>query len=118
ARITLDAYPDTTISGVIRSVGFIPRAGEIGTVYPVEITFQESNPSYRLGMTGDATFITQEKQNTLIVPISFVTTKNGKKYVTIKNNGKFEDIEVTTGLENDTEIEILSGVSEGTVVYD
>lgn len=119
ATITLDAYPDESIAGVVAQISFVPKEGQVGTAYAVSIDLpQETRSRYRLGMTGDAQFIAKSKENALFLPISFVTSKNGKKYVTIKEGNRFKEIEVTTGLENDEDIEILSGVSEGTVVYD
>ncbi len=119
ATITLDAYPDESIAGVVAQISFTPKEGQVGTAYAVSLDLpKETLSRYRLGMTGDATFIIKSKENALFLPISFVTNKNGKKYATIKEGTVFKEVEVSTGLENDEEVEILSGVSEGTVVYD
>ncbi len=118
-QINLDSYPDTTISGTISMIAFSPKTDEVGTVYPVEIAIPLDNvANYRLGMTGDVTFVTQEKQNVLMIPSKFVKSDQGTLSVTVMENGKKVKREVSTGLENDTEIEITSGLSEGDVVYD
>lgn len=119
ATLFLDAFPDSTLSGVLQSISFTPQQGEVGTVYAIDISIAALNrDQFRLGMTGDVTFVTTSKENALLVPLSFVTSKAGKRYMKIKENNKIVEKEVTTGLENDTDIEILSGITEGTVVYD
>ncbi len=118
--LSLDAYPDATISGSIKSISFTPKSGETGTVYAVKFIFKEDNSSYkyRMGMGGDLTFVLKQKQDVLHLPIKYVKGENGKKYVKMSKNGKEEKIYVVTGMETDTSIEIISGLTEGDIVYD
>lgn len=120
ADITLDAYPDTPFKGTVSQVAFSPKEGETDTVYEVKMDLPIDNSSYqyKIGMTGDATFTTNRKENVLYLPIKFVTSENGKKYINVKENDKKIKKEVTTGLESENFIEITSNISEGTVVYD
>jgi len=86
------------------------------------LTIEEGikNP-FKPGMTASVEIITQEKDQILLVPISSVTTKNEKdslgnesikQIVFIDNNGKAEMIEVTTGISDFENIEVLSGLNE------
>ena len=119
-KLILDAYPDKTITGSIKSISFIPKTGETGTVYAVKFIFVEDNANYqyRIGMGGDLTFVTDEKNDVLYLPVKFVKSENGKKYVKVKKNSKEEKVYMTTGMETDNDIEIVSGLTEGTTVYD
>lgn len=127
-ELSLDSYPEATFAGTIKNISFIPKTGETGTVYEVKFIFDNDNSDYkyRLGMAGDLSFVIKKKENILYIPSKFIKTKNdsvatpgnGKKYVTVKRNGKDEKAEVTTGMETDTSIEITSGVSVGETVYD
>jgi len=119
-ELTLDAYSEATLSGNIKDISFAPKAGETGTVYTVKFYFNDDNSSYkyRLGMGGDLTFVTERKEDVLYIPVKFVKTENGKKYLKVKKNGKEEKVYVETGMEADNSIEITSGIAEGTVVYD
>lgn len=119
--LLLDAYLDEDLAGEIERISFTPKAGETSTVYEVIFRFTNSSNSelkYRSGMTGDVEFITQEKKNALYVPFSFITEKNNKTFVKVKENGKLLDRPVQTGMEADADIEIISGLTEGEVIYD
>lgn len=115
-KLVLDAYPDKTLLGMIRDIAFIPKTGETGTVYTVKFYFDDDNQNfqYRLGMTGDLTFVTGEAKGALYLPNKFIKTTGGKKYV----NGKTKKVYVETGLETDTDTEIKNGLSEGEIVND
>lgn len=118
-ELMLDAYSDTNLSGSVKNISFIPKAGETGTVYAVKFTFidDNSNYKYRIGMAGDLTFITERKEDVLYLPAKFVKEEKGKKYVKISKNKKEEKTDVLTGMETDDSVEIISGLSEGETVY-
>lgn len=120
ATIILDPYENEKLTGVITSISFTPKTGDSGTVYEVKMEFSSSNNllKYRLGMTGDAEFVTKEKQGVFAVPLNFVKTENKKKYVYILKDGKEIKTEVTEGDEGDEDVEIISGVSEGDVLIE
>lgn len=118
AEIVFDSFIDATISGNISSISFSPKEDEVGTVYQLEISLQELRPDFRLGMTGDVSFITATKENVIVIPLSFVTSKEGKQIVKVKKDSTRIEREVVLGLENDTEVEVLSGLSIGEIIYD
>tara|TARA_B110001454_G_scaffold184901_1_gene180829 strand:- start:374 stop:1474 length:1101 start_codon:yes stop_codon:yes gene_type:complete len=79
------------------------------------------NP-FKPGMTASVEIITQIKKNIVIVPIASVTTKSKKdslgvdvvkQYVFLENEMTSKMIEVTTGISDFENIEILSGLSVG-----
>jgi len=118
--LILDAYTDMPISGIIKNISFNPKTGETGTVYAVKfyLDSNNSNYKYRLGMTGDLTFITNRKENVLYAPLKFIKSQNGKRYVQVKRNGKLEKVNIEVGLETENNVEITKGLSEGEVIYD
>lgn len=118
--LNLDSYSDEKIGGMIKKISYTPKTGETGTVYGVTFIPEknEDYTKYRIGMTGDLTFVTKEKNNVLYVPVSFVTGENGNSYVTVMEKNKKVKKKVTTGMETDSSIEITSGLKEGDVVYD
>ena len=86
------------------------------------LTIEEGieNP-FKPGMTASVEIITQEKNNILLIPISSVTTKNEKdslgnesikQIVFVNENGKAKMVEVTTGISDFENIEVLSGLKE------
>lgn len=117
-ELALDAYLEATISGSIKDISFTPKAGETGTVYTVKFVIPSDNTNYkyRIGMAGDLSFVIKRKDDVLYLPHKFIKTQNNKKYVTVKRNGKEEKVEVSVGMETDTDIEITSGVVAGEVI--
>lgn len=118
--LVLDPYLDTTLEGSIQNISFTPKTDETGTVYAVKFIFPSKNTDYRykLGMTGDLTLTTQKKNNVLYLPIKFIKTDDGKKYVTQKLYKKQTKKFITIGIETNNYIEVVSGLSEGDTVYD
>ncbi|MBI4004518.1 efflux RND transporter periplasmic adaptor subunit [Candidatus Roizmanbacteria bacterium] len=116
--ITLDSFADKTITGTISSIAFTPKEGESGTVYEVKLQLEDKGLPYRMGMTGDVSFILSERPNQLVIPENFIHTEAGKKYVFLKKNDKKVRQTISTGETIDGETEVKSGLQEGDVVYD
>ncbi len=116
--VVLDAYPDETMPGSIDQIAFTPKEGESGTVYEVKLILRASNSTYkyRLGMTGDVSFVLRKKEHALAVPSRFIKTEQGKKYVFKVTNGNKVKTFITTGETYDIDTEIISGLMEGDVV--
>lgn len=68
----------------------------------------------RIGMTTQNTIVVSNKDNVLIIPTITLNTKNGKSYVYVleKNNTVVEK-EVTIGLSDSMNTEIISGLKDG-----
>lgn len=113
AQITLDAYPDSTVSGQITSIGVSPEPGQTGTVYEVKLTLT-GNPTqtnYKIGMTGDADFITSDKQDVLYVDPQFIKEDTKGKYLLV-GTGK-EKVYVVTGIESTNQVEVSGNIQAG-----
>ncbi len=118
-EIHLDSVSDERMQGKVAFISYTPKAGEVGTIYKVKVTFNDELDveKYRIGLTGDAIFVTSKKDDVLYVPPKFInsdpdgdyirkSTKNGKTYI-------------DAGLEGEDKTEIISGeVEEGETVYD
>lgn len=118
--LKLDAYPDQEVSGSVGKISFVPDTAETGTVYDVKFLFNDNNSDYRykVGMTGDLSFVTNRKDNILYLPGKFIKSESGKKYVNQKINGRVSKAFVQTGMEADDGTEIISGLNEGDTVID
>jgi multidrug efflux pump subunit AcrA (membrane-fusion protein) len=67
-------------------------------------------------MTGDANFILSSKDNVLYAPLSFIKTDKKGKYVNVGSLDK--KVYIKIGLEGEDRAEIISGVSEGDILFD
>jgi HlyD family secretion protein len=41
ARLTLDAYPDLPLSGIVDRIGLLPQTGSVSVAYPVRVALAE-----------------------------------------------------------------------------
>ncbi|HGC1337844.1 TPA: hypothetical protein ACIX19_005720, partial [Escherichia coli] len=77
--------------------------------------FDVPNPENRLriAMTAQVTLITDEAQNTLLVPIQAVHRNEGKKQqvLVLAADGRLEPRNVKTGITNSVDIQILEGLN-------
>lgn len=114
ATLTIDAFPDQNFDSEITYIAFTPVAGESSTVYEVrfKVPVQNKDLSYRIGMDGDATVTLDQKDETMVVSLDALNDDNGKNYVWTKNGDSLTKKYVETGIENDTEVEILSGLDK------
>lgn len=100
-------------------VSFVSDVGEYsgGTSdFPIQVIFHNDG-DIKLGMNGKAKVVIAEAKNVIGVPIDAVTEDGETGYVTVqKDNGKEEDVEVTTGISNKNYIEIKDGLKEGDTV--
>src|SRR5205085_9291060 len=83
--------------------------------YEVKVQFLENPQRLRVGMTGELNFIesASEKRDALVVPSSAVLDK--KVYRALRA-GKYEPVEVTTGIRTLEKIEIKTGLNEGDII--
>ena len=111
-KITLDAYPDNTMTVPVKSIDYASHATSTGgTVYTVAITLPSHTAlQYRIGMNGDAEIITNEKKHVLTAPLSSIVDD---KAIYVKKQNYFEKRSIKLGLRNDTDAEIISGLSAG-----
>jgi RND family efflux transporter MFP subunit len=115
--ITLDSYPDMTLKGTVTNIAISPDPTESSTVYKVDVEVANIGEAknYRIGMTGDANFVLEKKENVLFVAPKFVKSDKNGKYLTLNGNKK---VYITPGVEGDERVEISGDIKEGEIVYD
>ena len=68
----------------------------------------------RLGMQTEMIVYTESKDNVLLAPSSAVIRTGSKSVVVVaKSGGRFQPVDVVTGLDNDEFVEIIEGLEEG-----
>ncbi len=116
ASVTMDALSGKTYSA---QVATISPAGTVtsGVVnYTVVLNLTNADEAVRPGMTSNLTIEVDKREGVLIVPTRAVRTVGPQKVVSTLVNGQLVPKPVTTGLSNDTSIEIVSGLNEGDIV--
>lgn len=123
ATLTFDAVAGLAISGIVADIDTIGTVSQGVVTYIVTISFDTQDERIKPGMSVSGVIITETKQDVLIVPNSAVKSlpansgagQASQSYIemlqTLKN--KTVRIKVQTGLSNDTQTEIISGIKEG-----
>jgi len=112
-EIHLDAYPTHTLSGTIVSLApaALPQRGS--TVYEAVVKFDVGGLTLRLGMGANLNIITLEKEGVLLVPNRAIQPIGRRKVVKVLEGRNIREVEVITGVSNESETEILEGLAEG-----
>jgi len=116
ADLTLDALSSVKLTGVVIDIAPTATVQSGVVLYPVTVRLDPTDLPLRPGMTANATITVEKRENTLIVPFRAVETEGGQAFVTLQTDAGSQRVPVTLGLITNTQIEILSGVSEGDLV--
>lgn len=112
-NIILDSYPNETLRVKINSIDFVTHTTSTGgDAYTIKGNLATDNKDYkyRVGMNGNAEIILDQRKNVVFIPLSSIFDDN-KVYVKRGNN--YESRNVKLGLENDTDVQILTGIEKG-----
>lgn len=121
ARITVDAYPDTTFRGEVRQV--VPTADRQRATVQVKVAITDHDPRILPEMGAKVDFLEPDTASAeppsaparpvIRVPSSAVRTDAGKSIVWIVRDGQLARREVVTGPVSAGFLEIRSGLSGG-----
>lgn len=114
-KLTLDSFPNQPLNLTVDSIDFNSSTDAAGsTIYLIKlnVTNDPNNPLYRLGMNGEVTITTSQKDNVLVVPIEAI---NNNQVQLVKAN-QITKQDVVTGIESDTDVEIISGLNPDQLV--
>ncbi len=118
-----------TVSSVSQEEVFPARVTEISKVadtstgvtrYSAEVTLDKA-PGMLPGMTADVDIQIEGVENALIIPIDALHQTSAIHFVYTEYDPELQRYggmkEVTIGMQNDTQVEILSGLQEGDTIY-
>lgn len=106
--VTIDSYPGTVFKGTITNIG--PIAVSTGELFPVEISLKNEQ-GLMAGLSAHSSL--NLKAAGVVVPRTAIQVIDGKNYVYVIQDNKAYQREVTTGLSNDQDILIVSGLNDG-----
>jgi len=112
-NMKLNAVKDTVFTGEVVGIDKIGTASNGITTYTVIVKFTEDNQKVLPNMGVDAEIIVEEKTGVVYINTAAITTKNGKSTATKVINGQNTITEITVGISNTKNTEILSGLTEG-----
>jgi len=113
ATLTFDAVEGLSISGEVIEIDTLGTVSSGVVSYGVKIAFDVQDERIKSGMSLSANIIIDSKQDILAISASAVKTAGENSYVEVLVNGQAQRKTVTTGISNDTMIEITDGLAEG-----
>ena len=95
AEIQLSAIDDKTYTGTIT------------------IEF-ENDGEVKIGMSASCSIVLEKAEDCIAIPINAVQTNNEQKYVVlVKEDGTTENVNIETGISNDSYVQVTEGLSGG-----
>jgi RND family efflux transporter MFP subunit len=116
-QMSFDALSGNTYPGKV--IAIAPQATVTQGVvnFPVTIAIDNSNGDVKPGMTANATIQIERRDNVLMIPTRAVRTQGNQKTVTVLYKGQSIALPVSTGLSNESSIELTGGeLREGDVL--
>lgn len=128
--LTFDAIEDLTITGEVAEIDSIGSTSSGVVSYDVLAVFDTQDDRVLSGMSVSATITTAMRQDVLVISSTAIKSQADFSYIEVIDGADSSDISlqgitstilprqvtVEVGLSNDTETEIISGLSEGDLI--
>ena len=117
-NVRLDAYPNSSFDGTVKSLAYDSKMVSNVTMYEVDVTPEKLPDFARSGMTATLTFLVEEHKDVPAVPTAALEYRNRKAFVKLsaKDGKEPESRPVKTGLSENSFTEIIKGLDAGEVV--
>jgi multidrug resistance efflux pump len=106
--VTLEAFKDKVFHAKITKIS--PKMDERTQTFKIEAEFVNPPKRMYMGLTGEGNIVINDKKNAMVIPRDYLLPGNK-----VETENGF--VHVETGLSNWNYIEILSGISENTIIY-
>jgi HlyD family secretion protein len=110
ARIKVLAFQTKPLSGRVRRIsGYVNNNRKEERTVKLEIDFNKQ-PNIPVGASADLELVTQKKNNILLLPITAIVGRGGKRYVFKIRDSYLYEHEIFTGISNYRYSEITKGL--------
>ena len=119
ARIKIGALPDKPVTGRISRIAPQAKEKDGARLFDIELELDPAaSLTLRAGYSANADLVIREKTGILVIPERLVTFEDGGKKAFVEVPGDApgaepKRIEITTGLSDGLNVEVLSGLSKG-----
>jgi len=117
AVIRVDAFPDRSFTGRVKSVAVLPDQGgwfaSDTKVYKTIVTIDEDVQQLKPGMTAVVEIDVERVDNVLSVPIQAVVQRGSGTWCFVRAGSGVARKEITLGKTNDKFVEVKAGLAEG-----
>ena len=115
AKISLDAYPDSSYKATVVDISSLARSKEKNSkvkVFDVIVLLSDNNPKLMPGMTVSCEITINTIQDTIFIPLEALFHKEGANIVYLRQGDKFKAQNVKIGFENDDFVLITEGLKK------
>ena len=118
AALALDAYgDDVPFAAKVISIDPAETIRDGVSTYRIKLQFADRDRRIKSGMTANVLITTEKKSHAISVPQGIVLSKDGKKFVKVKEGGAIVERRIETGSVSSLgQIEVISGLEEGDIV--
>ena len=120
AEVVVSSVSDEVLTGTVTEISREATTTSGVSVYSAEITVDKVSGMLP-GMTAEVDVKIEGVENAIIIPVSALRRTSAIQYVFTTYDEETKQyggmVEVTTGMQNDTQVEILSGLKVGDTVY-
>jgi RND family efflux transporter MFP subunit len=117
AAVFVDAFPDklraATVTSVAATASQLDFFSSDVKVYPVLLSLDAEDTALKPGMSAEVRILVARRADAVSVPVQAVLGTRAGTYCFVKTADGIEERRVTTGLRNETAVEIRDGVKEG-----
>lgn len=116
AQVTLDALPDATLDGTVKSIAPAATIDAGGvTYYDVIITLEPTDALVRADMTANVIIVIEELTDVLTIPMWVVRVdrRTGQTYVNQRAGDELERVDIALGVRYEGVAQVLDGLVEG-----
>ena len=111
AIITVESYPDQQFEGKVSFVS--PEADAMSGTFTVEIAINNKSHKLKPNQFANLSIVIKEQKDALVIPKQALINNS---LVFVVANDIAEQRNVTTAIESEDEIQVVSGISEGEMV--
>ena len=116
ATVTVLAFPGRPLTGRVASLSDVAQTRGGTTIFPLAVEFERPADLALLpGMGVELRIVTRAREAVLLLPSAAVRRAGERQYVTVRRDGRDEEVEVRTGARSSGDVEIVSGLDEGEV---
>lgn len=115
AEVSVEALPEASVKGAIRSIAPIATAESGVVTYDVWIDLASTDAPLRIDMTANATIVVEQLTDALKIPtwVVRVDRDTGQPFVERRVGDEIERVDVELGARYEGVAQVLSGLSEG-----
>ena len=114
-EIALNSDSSKKYTGKISKISSVGTYSSSGSTFEAAVSI-ENDGNIKIGMSVSCTINIEEHTDVIAVPIGAVQINGDRRYVVVVNGDDTNEVDVTTGLSDDTYVEIKSGLTTNDTV--